>query len=377
MRQAGALVVTLVLSACASTSDRADVSAPATGAVDPVVPTSITLVATGDVLVHQSSTLTRSAASAGRASGVGYDFRPVFAELTPVISAADVAVCHLETPVAPPGGPFTGYPLFAAQPQILDALDAAGYDTCSTASNHSIDAGFDGVVRTLDALDARGIGHTGTFRTESESRTPHLLDVGGVRIAQIAWTFSLNGLREPADRPWLVNDFDGTDPQSPPDMAGVLADAAAARRAGADLVVASIHCCSEYDHDPAPAQRATAEALLGSPDVDLVLGHHAHVVQPVEMIAGKWVAYGLGNHLAQQRTPAAASDSVVARFTITRHPDGRVAVTAAEALPTRIRTDAAGVAIVRTYPGDPSFERVADVLGRRGGIEAGLRVVDR
>ncbi|OLT23633.1 hypothetical protein BJF78_31950 [Pseudonocardia sp. CNS-139] len=252
------------------------------------------------------------------------------------------------------------------QPQIADALAGAGYDLCSTASNHAMDGGFAGIVRTLDTLDARGLGHSGTFRTEAESRTPHLVDVGGVRVADIAWTFGLNGVPEPAGRTWAVNDFDPRGPH----LDAVLADAARARAAGADIVVASVHCCTEYTPEPTEAQVAIARTLLASPDVDLVLGHHAHVVQPFERIGGKWVAYGLGNHVAQQ-SGEARNDSVIARFTFTRGPDGRFGVTAAEAIPTRIRRGDDGVVVTPTAPGDPSHTRVADVLDRRGAAADG------
>jgi poly-gamma-glutamate capsule biosynthesis protein CapA/YwtB (metallophosphatase superfamily) len=269
-------------------------------------------------------------------------------------------------------GPFRGYPTFAVQPQIVDALAGAGYDTCSTASNHSLDAGVVGLVRTLDTLDAHGVGHTGTFRAEQEAQTPHLMTVDGVRVAHLAWTYGLNGSPEPDGQPWAVNDFDPTGPQ----VAGILAEAARARAAGAEVVIASVHCCTEYTADPSSAQVAIAEALLASPDVDLVLGHHAHVVQPFERIGGKWVAFGLGNHIAQQILPV-TYDSVIARFTFTRGPDGRYAVTAAEAIPTHIQPAGDGLAIVPTHPGDPAYQRVADAVTRRGGADAGLLVTDR
>jgi hypothetical protein len=108
----------------------------------PTRPASLTVVATGDVLIHQGGTLVAGAAAAGRAHGVDYDFSGVFTNVAPVIGGADLAICHLEVPLAPPEGPFEGYPTFATQPQIADALAGAGYDTCSTASNHSLDAGF-------------------------------------------------------------------------------------------------------------------------------------------------------------------------------------------------------------------------------------------
>ena len=356
-----------VLTGCSLTEPAGDGAGTATTAT-PRQPASFTVVATGDVLIHQGGALVQGAA-AGRAQGVGYDFSGVFADVAPVIDGADLAICHLETPVAPPQGPFEGYPTFAVQPQIVDALAGAGYDTCSTASNHSLDAGFAGLVRTLDTLDAGGLGHTGTYRTEQEAQAPHLMTLAGVRVAHLSWTYGLNGIPEPDGQPWAVNDFDPAVPQ----VAGMLAEAGRARAAGAEVVIASVHCCTEYQPDPSLAQTAIAAALLASPDVDLVLGHHAHVVQPIERIHGKWVAYGLGNHIAQQARPA-TYDSVIARFTFTRGRDGRYAVSTAEAIPTHIQPAGDGLAVVPTHPGEPAYERVAEVVGRRGGADAGLVV---
>lgn len=334
----------------------------ASSSTPPPAPDSFTLVATGDVLVHQGRALT---AGAQQPDG-SWDFSAVFAGVAPVLQAADLAICHLETPVAPVGGPYSGYPSFAAQPEIVDALAGAGYDLCSTASNHSLDDGFDGLVRTLDALDAAGIAHTGTHRTADEP--PTVVDVGGVRVGHVATTFSLNGVPLPADAPWAVDTF------AAPDVSGVLADAAAARAAGAEVVVASVHCCAEYDHAPTAAQEEAVRTLLASPDVDLVLGHHAHVVQPFEQIGGEWVAYGLGNHLAEHATRGyATEDSVIARFTFTRGQDGRFTVSQAEAVPVRIDV---GAEEVRLVPADPeSAARIGAVLDDRGAVAAGLAIV--
>jgi len=337
--------------------------APTTPAAPPP-PRSFTLVATGDVLVHQGRSLTEGA----RQADGGYDFSAVFAGVAPVLRAADLAICHLETPVAPPGGPYSGYPSFAVQPEVVDALAGAGYDLCSTASNHSLDDGFEGLVRTLDTLDAAGIAHTGTYRSQAEADTPRTVDVGGVRVGHVAATFSLNGVPLPAGQPWAVDTF------AVPDVSGVLADAAAARAAGAEVVVASVHCCAEYDHEPTAAQEEAVRTLLASPDVDLVLGHHAHVVQPFARIGGEWVAYGLGNALAQHSTRGHdTEDSVIARFTFTQGPDGRFAVTRAEAVPVQIEL---GDDAVRLLPADPATaERVGAVLDARGAVAAGLGIV--
>ncbi len=362
------VVLCLVVTGCSLTDPVGDGAGAATTATA-TQPASFTVAASGDVLIHQGGPLVEGAAAAGRAQGTDYDFSGVFADVATVIGGADLAICHLETPVAPVEGPFEGYPTFAVQPQIIDALAGAGYDTCSTASNHSLDAGFAGLVRTLDTLDAGGLGHTGTYRTEQDSQTPHLMTVDGVRVAQLSWTYGLNGIPEPTGRKWAVNDFDPAVPQ----VDGMLAEAARARAAGADVVIASVHCCTEYDSDPSPAQVAIAEALLASPDVDLVIGHHAHVVQPIERIHGKWVAYGLGNHIAQQTRPV-TYDSVIARFTFTRGRDGRYAVSTVEAIPTRIQPAGDGLAVVPTHPGDAAYQRVAEVVTRRVGADAGLLV---
>jgi poly-gamma-glutamate capsule biosynthesis protein CapA/YwtB (metallophosphatase superfamily) len=366
------LLLVGLLAACGSDAPAArspstsEARPPASSSASPTPepPDEVTLVATGDVLVHQDRALT----SGARQADGSYDFTDVFAGIAPVIEDADVAICHMETPVAPPGGPFSGYPSFAVQPEIVDALAGAGYDVCSTASNHSLDDGFDGLVRTRDALEDAGIAVTGTYRTAAEVQQPTIVDVGGIRVGHVAATFSTNGVPLPAGREWSV------DVVSVPDVDSMLAQAHRAREAGGDVVVASLHCCVEYRHDPTEAQVETAHRLLASPDVDLVLGHHAHVVQPFERIDGEWVAYGLGNSLAEHSTRGYdTEDSVIARFTFTRGDDGRFTVSKAEAVPVRIDL---GTDAVRLLPADPdTAARVTDVLLGRGAAEAGLSVV--
>jgi poly-gamma-glutamate synthesis protein (capsule biosynthesis protein) len=361
-RSRAGFLALLLLAGCGSpAASDPPLATPPPAAVEPQT---LTLVATGDVLVHQDRALTAGA----RQEDGGYDFGDVFAAVAPIVSAADLAICHLETPVAPEGGPYRGYPSFAVQPEIVDALAGAGYDLCSTASNHSLDDGFQGLARTLDALGAAGIGATGTYRSRTERETPRIADVDGVRVGHVAGTFGLNGVPLPAGREWSVDVVDV------PDVAPMLAAATRARAAGADIVVASLHCCVEYRHDPTEAQVAAVRTLLASPDVDLVLGHHAHVVQPFELIGGEWAAYGLGNHLAEHATRGyPTEDSVLARFTFARGDDGRFTVTRAEAVPLAIEL---GEDTVAVRPADAATSgRVAAVLDRRGAVAAGLAVV--
>lgn len=288
-------------------------------------PREVTLVATGDTLLHGPlwDQAAEDAAADGRA---GYDFAPLMAGIEPLVSEADLAICHLETPLAPPGGPFSGYPVFSVPPEIAPALAETGYDACSTAANHSYDQGADGVDRTLDTLDAAGIDHAGTARSEAEANELTMVDVGNVAVALLSYSYSFNGIPAPNGEEWRANPIDET---------AILADAATARADGADLVVVSMHWGDEYNSEPNAQQTELAPRLIGSDDIDLLLGHHAHVVQPIELLDGGWVVYGMGNAVANQATlgPEKA-EGLLVRFTFTEDPAERSwDVTAAEYAP--------------------------------------------
>ncbi|MEU5779738.1 CapA family protein [Micromonospora lupini] len=290
---------------------------------DPANRRTVRLVAAGDVLVHPAVTAQarRDAARAG-----GMDFAPMFAGVAPVVGGADLALCHLETPLADPAGPFAGYPSFNVPPQVLDGLRSTGFDGCSTASNHTLDQGADGVARTVRALDAAGLGHTGSARSAAEAARPRIYRVGEVRVAHLAYSLNFNGLSRPPGQPWLANLID------PPK---ILAAAHQARAAGADIVVLSLHWGTEYQHLPDADQRAWARQLISSPDVDLILGHHAHAVQPFQRFGDKWVVFGMGNELARHEKPIDDNrEGVMARATFTETAPGRWTVTRMEALPT-------------------------------------------
>jgi poly-gamma-glutamate capsule biosynthesis protein CapA/YwtB (metallophosphatase superfamily) len=268
-----------------------------------------TLVATGDVLIHPA--LTDQATQDGNGKR---NYGQILAGVKKTISAADLAICHLETPLAPAAGPFKGYPEFSAPPEIVDALVETGYDDCSTASNHTIDMGEDGVRRTLDTLDAAGIKHTGSARSEAEAKKPLILDVKGVKVGHVSFAFGFNGKKLPAGEPWLSNTLDADD---------VIAAAKAARANGAQIVVASLHWGTEYVQEATSQQRTVAQKLLKDPNIDLIIGHHAHVVQPFEKINGKWVAYGLGNEIARHSEPKGITEEGnIARFHFARKGSG-------------------------------------------------------
>ncbi len=294
------------------------------------VPRSFTLVAGGDVLLHPALWDQARADAAVTGAPSGLDFRPVLEGVKPLVSGADVAICHLETPLAPAGGPYAGYPSFSVPPEIAPALADTGFDACSTASNHTYDRGAAGVDRTLAGLDAAGIAHAGSARTPAEAAALTLVPAGPARVALLAYTFGFNGVAPPGGQAWRSNAID---------EARIRADAARAHAEGADVVVVALHWGREYTSSPDDRQRSLGPALVRSPDVDLVLGHHAHWVQPVEQVGGEWVVYGMGNLLAHQTSARPRTDEgVLVRFTFTEGGDAW-RVTAAEYAPVLVERD--------------------------------------
>lgn len=315
----------------ATTAGTTPVTAPPTSDTAPTTTTptvppdiSFTILAGGDVLPHMP------VMSSAR-KGDGYDFSPLLAGLDPWVGAADLALCHMEVPVAPQGRAVSGYPLFGTTPQLVKDLREQGWDGCSTASNHSVDRGYAGVERTLDVFDDQRLGHAGTARSAREAAAPALyrvtVDDQPTLVAHFAAAYGTNGMPVDPDKPWSVTLIDVDE---------IVKQAKAARADGADIVLVSIHDGTEYRTAPTEHQEKVAAALAKSGAVDLVIGHHAHVPQPMTRLAGgpdgrgMWVAYGLGNLLSNQSSECCApesSDGLVLVAEVTRVAGGPAEVT--------------------------------------------------
>ncbi len=366
-------VLTLVLATGACTAGRpggnAVSRARATAAASPVhrssASRSVQLVveASGDLLIH-SAIFDRALVLGG---GRHYDFAPFFAAVRPYIQGADLALCHVETPMTP--APPAGYPTFNTPPELASAIAQTGWRACSTAGTHSLDQGQAGVDDTIRALDRAGVAHTGTFSSAAAQKTPLIMTVKGVRVAFLAYTELTNGI--PSPHPWSVNRASAGQ---------ILADAHRARADGAQVVIINIHWGDQYVAQPSSFQLALASTLTRSPDITAVVGQHVHIVQPIRILNGKPVVFGEGNLISNQTSaccPAASQDGMIVLLTITvdshgahvtfiryvpvwvRHPDYVV-------LPagTAWRTDRADAAALRA-----SYERTVAVAGRGPGIQ--------
>lgn len=319
----------VVLGACASTSipDATPITtAPISTTTEATTTTwgrpdrHLSLAFSGDVLAHTPLIVQARRSAIANHSNNEYDFRPMFDRVTPLISSVDLAICHLETPIAPDGEELSTFPIFGVPPEIAEAIASAGFDRCSTASNHSYDRGIDGIDATINALELHGVSQAGMARTPAEIE-PHLITVNGVTLTHLSYTFSFNGLNLPADQQWRSAVIDSE---------RILRDATMARAKGAEVVIVSMHWGNEMSSTPNSMQMTTAEQLTKSGLIDLIVGHHAHVVQPITQMNGIWVLFGLGNILSNlptdERWPAQSQDGVIATVNLTISAEGNVTV---------------------------------------------------
>ena len=239
--------------------------------------------ASGDLLIH-AAVFDRARVLGG---GRHYDFAPMFAQIKPYIQGADLALCHVETPMTP--APPAGYPTFNTPPALATAIAQTGWRACSTAGTHSLDQGQAGVDDTIRVLDRAGVAHAGTFSSAAAQHTPLIMTVKGIRVAFLAYTEQTNGI--PSPHPWSVN-------RASP--AQILSDAHRARTDGAKVVIVNIHWGDQYVARPSSFQLALASRLTRSPDITAVVGQHVHIVQPIRTINGKLVVFGEGNLISNQ-----------------------------------------------------------------------------
>jgi poly-gamma-glutamate synthesis protein (capsule biosynthesis protein) len=289
----------------------------------------VSIVSSGDILLHER--LWAQAKADG--SDGNWDFYPQLADFEPVISSSDLALCHLETPLAELGVDYQGYPVFNSPPQITDAITKLGFDMCSTASNHSLDQGFSGLKRTIETLDTAGIPHTGTAISEADASAPLIMDVetenGIVKVGILSYTYGFNGFERDADKLWSANLID---------PATIIAEAKLARSQGAEIVVAKMHWGSEYANMPNDFQESVAKELADSGLIDLIDGSHSHSVQPLTQIGNTAIAYGHGNFVAAQREPTTIkSEGLVTRWNFVEDSPGKFSLSCVDALPTFIR----------------------------------------
>jgi Bacterial capsule synthesis protein PGA_cap len=332
-------------------------------------PVRLTVSVSGDLLIH-SPVYERALALGG---GERYDFAPLFGQIRPYVKGADLAFCHVEVPMTPAAP--ASYPIFNTPPELAEAISRTGWEACSTASNHSLDQGQEGIDETLNALDRAGVAHTGSYASKKASGKVLMLGVKGVRVAYLAYTTDTNGI--PLPEPWSLDLAEDPD--------AVIADARRARKQGAEAVLVNVHwgidMTPEYVGEPSAKQRAFADELARAPAITAVVGQGPHVVQAIDRRHGKYVVFSEGNLVSNQGSDAglaaASQDGLIGLLDLVVDGDG-ARVRRVRYVPTWVQHPDYTVLPVGPAlddgEADPaslraSYERTVEVAGRGDGIE--------
>lgn len=223
------------------------------------------MIFVGDVMQHDGQI-----EAAYNAKNQSYEYEDGFKFVKPLINEYDLKIANLEVTLA--GKPYKGYPQFSAPDELAESLVTTGFNVILTSNNHSADRGEKGIIRTLDKLDELGVKHTGTFRNQAErdANYPLMIEQNNVKIAMLNYTYGTNGIE--VDPPVIVNYIDSN---------VMRADILKAKGLGAEYIVCNLHWGTEYKPLPNSYQKKY-EQFCYRMGVDMVIGGHPHVVQPIE-----------------------------------------------------------------------------------------------
>lgn len=287
----------------------------------------IKMTAIGDIMCHN----TQYNDAYNKNTGT-YDFSYVFSDIKQDIESADIAIGNLETTFAGKEKGYSSYPQFNTPEQLATNLKDLGIDVVSTANNHCMDTRYTGLVSTLNYLDEVGILHTGTNRSVEEQNKILVKDVNGIKIAFLSFTYGTNGIPVPQDKSYAVNFIDK-------DL--ILKQINLAKEQEPDLICASMHWGVEYQTKPNSEQKKLADLLFEN-GVDIILGSHPHVLQPMEKktitlddgtVKDVFIIYSLGNFMSGQTKPN-TRDSIILNLEILKNGEtGKTSIENVEDIP--------------------------------------------
>lgn len=290
-RTDGAKVTTAAPDTTQNTDDTSpDTTQPAD--TEPAAPdASVSFAACGDNIIYFGTF--RDAAAQAYAGGRTYNFAPIYENVKSIITNADIAFINQETPVSQSFQP-ESYPTFNSPVDLTYDVMDVGFDVINMANNHMLDKGALGLRESFDNWNARSALVIGCYEEKSSGRYITYTEKNGISIAYVSYTYGTNLNEDPANKglwaPYLKQS----------DVAGDVAEAAA----NADFVIVSVHWGDEGAMTPNDEQKKYAK-IMADAGADVIIGHHPHVLQPIEWLDGKdgkkvLCAYSLGNFVHEQ-----------------------------------------------------------------------------
>lgn len=348
--------------------------APTTEPPPPHITSTATIRSAGDVLIHVPIYTAAKTAE-------GYNFDNVFTYTESLIEDCDYFVANLETTLAGTGKPYSGFPRFNSPDAIADALKKAGVDCLLTANNHTFDKNGEGVLRTQKVLKEKGITYTGTRETE-EGRKFIIAKVNDIKFGIICYTYetpssegrkSLNGLLVDTATAPLINSFKPSDPS--PFYDDLKEQMKKMKKKGADVITVYLHWGEEYQLSPNNKQKEIAQKLCNM-GVDVIIGGHPHVVQPVDLLTSEnkkhktVCVYSMGNVLSNQRRAymglksGHTEDGLTFEMTFSKYSDGKVVFESVKSIPTWVHVySQGGKKVYNIVPLSKNMDNKAEKLG--------------
>lgn len=254
------------------------------------------VVAVGDNLIHP---VVYNDAKVGKNT---FDFKPMYSHIKPYIHKSDVAYINQESPLGGDDIPYSGFKRFNTPSSISKDVIDTGFNLINGSNNHALDQGTEGLRNNIDVWKKYQTNalFTGVFDSKKERDKTPILNKKGTKISMLSYTFGTNGLKP--DHPYQINYIN---------KQNMSKDIAKAKKKS-DVVMVSMHWGNEGSHQPNSKQKDIAD-FLAKKNVDVVIGMHPHVIQPVEWKKGTnghktLVAYSLGNFLNGQETGSTSND---------------------------------------------------------------------
>jgi poly-gamma-glutamate capsule biosynthesis protein CapA/YwtB (metallophosphatase superfamily) len=304
----------------------------------------ITLSAVGDIMVHDDQLKAQFDNKTKK-----YSFDNNFKYIKPYILKSDLSIANLETTLSGNDLGYTSFPRFNSPDELADAIKNSGFDVVSTINNHTYDRGSTGVYKTLDLLKSKGLDTVGTKQKTSDNNFL-IKDLNGVKLGITAYSYGhvsgsnkyLNGLPIKSGDVSNLNIFSSSDVNSAFNEIKSTLDSMNKNKT--DLQVVVLHWGNEYDRYPDEFQNELARMLCDY-GVDIIIGSHPHVIQPIEMIKSNknsnetLVIYSLGNFLSNQRNEILnknyTEDGAIANINITKNLDtNKTTISSVDYIPT-------------------------------------------
>ena len=288
--------------------------------------TTFTMTAIGDVMCHNTQYF-----DAYQKESDSYDFSYVFDDISSYIKTSDIAIGSLETSFAGKKRGYSNYPTFNSPDDLAYDLKKLGIDVLSTAGNHCLDMGVSGLSRTIDVLNDADISHLGTYQTQEDRDKILFKFVKGIKIAFVNYTYGTNGIPVPSGKEFCVNLIDK-------DL--MKQDIENAKSQEADIIVACMHWGTEYKTTANSEQEELADFLFQN-GVDIILGNHPHVLEPMEKrtvtledgtVKDGFVIYALGNFICDQNAEN-TRNSIILNLKITKYANGNISIEHADYIP--------------------------------------------